>query len=332
VIASILLGFLMLLAILIVGLLIAGQVARRLLIKRFPPPGKMLDLQGYRLHVRCEGQGPVTILLEAGLNDCSLQWRRLQQLLAQRATTCSYDRAGLGWSDSSPNPPTINNAVSDLHAVVQSLQKPTPLILVGHSYGSLLVRTYAQRYPENVVALVLLDPANEFMAERIPGYRTALASGIQQFRRLSLVASLGLAALFAKSIPANQLQGETLQQYRAIVASRSFLRAAAAETAEMINNLKAMQNFPQTALAKIPVVIISRGQPERIPSLPDSSSQALEATWAALQTDLVERLHARQLIAEQSDHNIQLCQPDLVYDAIQPFVVAESRASEVARA
>jgi len=329
--ASILLGFVMLLAIFIVGFLIAGQVARALLVKRFPPPGKMLALQGYRLHVRCEGQGTVTVLLEAGLNDFSLQWRRLQQLLSQRTTTCSYDRAGLGWSDSSPSPPTINNAVSDLHAVVQSLQKPTPLILVGHSYGSLLVRMYAQRYPDNVVALVLLDPANEFMAERIPGYTQALESGVRQFRRLRLVASLGLAALFNKSIPANQLQGETLQQYRAVVAARSFLKAAAAESAEMINNLRAMQDFPQTALAKIPVVIISRGQPEPIPSLPNSRSQALEKTWTALQTDLVERLNARQLIAEQSGHNIQLCQPELVYDAIKPLIDAEPPASKVAR-
>ncbi len=330
--ASILLVFLALLAIVLVGLLLAGQVARQLLIKRFPPPGKMLELQGYSLHVRCEGHGPVTILLEAGLNDFSLQWSRLQQLLSQKAATCSYDRAGFGWSDSSPNPPTIDNAVNDLHAVVQSLQNPTPLILVGHSYGSLVMRMYAQRYPDNVRALVLVDPANEFMAERIPGYTQALESGIHQFRRLSLVASLGLAALFPKSIPASELQGETLRQYRAVVASRSFLRAAAAETAEMINNLQAMQDFPQTALAKIPVVIISRGRPERIPSLPTSSAQALENIWAALQTDLVERLNATQVIAEQSGHNIQLSQPELVYDAIKPFIDGESPARQGARA
>jgi len=99
----------------------------------------------------------------------------------------------------------------------------------------------------------------------------------------------------------------------------------------MINNLQAMQDFPQTALAKIPVVIVSRGRPERIPSLPTSSAQALENIWAALQTDLVERLNATQVIAERSGHNIQLCQPELVYDAIKPFIDGESPARQGAR-
>ena len=313
----------MLLAILIVGLLIAGRVARRILIKRFPPPGTMLELQGYRLHVRCEGQGPVTILLEAGLNDFSLHWSRVQQLLSRETRTCSYDRAGLGWSDPSPNPPTIENAANDLHAVLGSLSRPTPLILVGHSYGSLLLRMYAQQYPKDIRAIVLLDPANEFMAERIPGYAAALESGVDQFRRLVPLASLGLVALSAKSIPASQLQGEALQQYRAVVASRGFLKAAALESAEMPENLRVMRAFPQTALAKIPVVVISRGQPEQIPGLPNDSAQALEETWAALQADLVERLNARHIIAERSGHSIQLSQPELVYEAIKPFIDRE---------
>lgn len=324
--AELLLGFLVLPAILIGALLIAGQAARRFLIRRFPPPGTMLELQGYRLHVRCEGQGRFTIMLEAGLNDFSLQWSRLQPLLAQETTTCSYDRAGLGWSDPSPHPATIDQQVRDLHAVIGSLNRPAPLILVGHSYGALLVRMYAQRYPQNIAAIVLLDPANEFMAGRIPGYSETLESGVDRFRSLAVLTSLGLIALMTQRIPANDLHGEALQQYRAVVASRSFARAAAAETAEMANNLQAMQAVPQTALARIPVMIISRGQPESIPGLPDSGAQALEGTWAALQTDLVERLHARQFFAERSGHSIQLSQPELVYEAINSLIDEASQA------
>ncbi len=324
---NLLIGIFIVVAILFAGLLIVGQLARRSLIKRFPSPGTMLESKGRRLHVRCQGQGPVTVLLESGLNDFSLQWSRLQPLIAQATRTCCYDRAGLGWSDPSPDPPTIQNAVNDLHAVMQSLNGQAPLILVGHSYGSLLVRLYAQQHPENIRAIVLLDPANEFMAERIRGYTEVLDSGVHQFRRLALLVSLGLVALSTKNIPANLLQGEALRQYRAVVAVRGFARAAAAETAEMAANLRAMQAVPQTALANIPVVIISRGQPESIPALPDKSAQALEATWASLQTDLVERLNARQIIAQGSGHSIQLSQPELVYEAIKPFIDRESPAN-----
>jgi pimeloyl-ACP methyl ester carboxylesterase len=320
VIGDFLAGFLVLVGTSLAGLLIAAQVARRILIKRFPPPGTMLQLHGYRLHVRCEGQGPVTVLLESGLNDFSLHWSRLQPLLAQAARTCSYDRAGLGWSDRSPNPPTIANAVHDLHAVVQASSGQTPLILVGNSYGSLLVRMYAQQYPENIRAIVLLDPANEFMAERIPGYTQSLELGVDRFRSLARLASLGLIALSSRRVPADDLHGEALRQYRAVVAMGSFCQAAAAETAAMPENLRAMQAFPQTALANIPVIIISRGHREGIPGLPESSAQALERTWAALQTDLVDRLNARQIIAEQSGHRIQLGQPELVYESIERFI------------
>ena len=325
-IGDVLLGFLALLALSVVGLVIFGQIARRNLGKRFPPPGAMLGLPGYRLHVRCEGRGPVMVLLQAGLNDFSLQWSRLQPLLAQETRTCSYDRAGLGWSEPSPSPPTITHAVDDLHAVVQSTSADAPLVLVGHSYGSLLVRLYAQQHPENIRAIVLLDPANEFMAERMPGYAQALASAVDQFRKLARLASLGLIALSSKSVPADRLDGEALQQYRAVVAAGSFFKAAAAETAEMLNNLRAMQAAPQTALASIPVVIISRGQPEAIPGLPNKSAQTLEQTWADLQTDLVNRLNARQIIAERSGHDIQLSQPELVHDIIKRIIQGDSWA------
>lgn len=328
---NLLLGLAILLAIVLVGLLTAGQVARRFFIKRFPPPGTMLDLPGHRLHVRCEGQGPVTVLLEAGLNDFSLQWSRLQPLIAQVTRTCSYDRAGLGWSGLSPDPPTIENAVKDLRAVLKSLNGQTPLILVGHSYGSLLVRMYAQQYPQNIKAILLLDPANEFMAEQIPGYTEALNSGTDQFKKLARLASLGLVALSTNRIPADLLPEEALHQYRAVVASRSFLKAAAAESAEMAKNLQAMRGYPQTALAQIPVTIISRGQSEPIPGLPDRSAQTLEGTWAALQSDLVKRLNARHLVAERSGHSVQLSEPELVYECIKRFIDGESPANEAAR-
>jgi len=325
-IGNVLLGFLLLLALLVVGLLISGQVARHNLVRRFPPPGRMLQLNGYRLHVRCEGQGPINVFLEAGLNDFSLHWNRLQPLLAQHARTCSYDRAGLGWSDASPNPPTLTNAVEDLHAVVHASSGQAPLILVGHSFGSLLVRSYAQRYPEKVRALVLLDPANEFMADRIPGYGEALAAAARQFRKLARLVSLGLVALASKRIPADRLSGEALAQYRAVVAVGSFCRAAAAATTEMLSNLKAMQEVPETALAKFPVIVISRGQTEGIPGLPEDSAQALERTWASLQADLVQRLNATQVTATRSGHSIQLSEPELVYRTIKSLIDRESSA------
>jgi len=72
-----------------------GQYAKTNLAKKFPPPGKMVGSTQHRLHVNCQGQGPVTVLLEAGLNKFSVHWHRVQTLLVQHTKTCAYDRAGL---------------------------------------------------------------------------------------------------------------------------------------------------------------------------------------------------------------------------------------------
>jgi pimeloyl-ACP methyl ester carboxylesterase len=308
----------------IAAVLVTGQIARHNLAKRYPPPGVMISSQGHRLHLHCEGQGPVTILLEAGLNEFSIHWYKLQSLLAQKTKTCAYDRAGLGWSEPSAQPATIDNAVMDLRSILQTAGANQPIILVGHSYGTLLVRLYARRYPQNIKAMILLDPANENMAEAIQGYGEVTAAGTRQFKTFSLVASLGLMALATDSIPAGQLQGEAVAQYRAALAAGSFFKGAEAETGEMVNNLHAMQTYAQKSPSTVPntspVIIISRGQPEPMPGLPEKSARSLEQTWSQLQTDLVNRLHAKQIIAEKSGHHVQLSQPELVYETIVPFI------------
>ena len=299
---------------------IAGQVTRYKLAKQYPAPGSMVTAQNHKLHVHCEGKGPVTVFLVAGLNEFSLQWSQLQPLLARETKTCSYDRAGLGWSEPAEHAPTIENSVNDLREVLQVLGDKPPVVLVGHSYGAILVRLYAQRFPENIKAIILLDPASEYMPERIVGYAGALDAAAKQFKTLATLASLGLIAFSTESIPSGLLQGEAIEQYRAVLASGSFFKGASVETAEMINNLHAMQNVGAHSLAKIPVVIISRGQPEPIPGLPEASAQSLEKIWSQLQTDLVVKMNAKQIIAEKSGHSIQLTQPALVFETIRPFI------------
>ena len=298
----------------------AGQYARRNLAKAYPPPGKMVSRTQHRLHVNCQGQGPVNVLLEAGLNAFSVHWYRVQSLLAQHTQTCSYDRAGLGWSEISQNPSSLENMVNDLQGVIQSVNESQPLILVGHSYGSLIVRRYAQLHPENIRALVLVDPANEFMADRLAGYREAITSAAGQFKGLHTMTSLGLMAFSRGSIPAGQLEGEALEQYRAVLASGSFFKGAYAESSAMLDNLTAMQQYDAPLKPEIPVIILSRGRSSQNTTGTQNDILDQDDTWALLQADLANRLNAKQIIAKHNDHHIQLSEPDLVYKTILPFI------------
>ena len=305
----------------IVGTYAAGQYARHRLANKFPPPGQFVQSGDRKLHVQCSGDGPVTILLESGLNDFSLHWYRLFPLLSKETKTCAYDRAGLGWSGSNPSAANIQDAANDLNQIVSSVASDSsPVVLVGHSYGSLIVRLFAQQHPKNIRAIVLLDPANEYMSERIEGYGEVLKQAASQFKTLSLIAKAGLVALLPDKIPAGDLSGEVAKSYRAVLAFGNFLAGAALESEAMVSNLRFMQSQDQNNLREIPIVIISRGLSDPIPGLPEETVDNLESTWANLQSDLVTRLHAKQLFAKNSHHNIQISEPDIVYQTIKPYL------------
>lgn len=126
-----------------------------------PPPGRLVDIGARSLHIRCVGtatKGP-TAILEAGAGDYSNRWTAVQDLLASRVTSCAYDRAGFGWSTGSQNE-SMSQDNADLHALLEAAHISGPYVLVGHSMGALLVRRYANHYP-NAVGLVLVGPTHE---------------------------------------------------------------------------------------------------------------------------------------------------------------------------
>jgi pimeloyl-ACP methyl ester carboxylesterase len=126
-----------------------------------PPPGRLVDIGGRTLHIRCVGPatGGPTAILEAGAGDYSNRWAAVQDLLAPRLRSCAYDRAGFGWSPGRPQSMAQDNA--DLRALLTAANVAGPYVLVGHSLGALLVRRYFDHHPDGVVAMVLVGPTHE---------------------------------------------------------------------------------------------------------------------------------------------------------------------------
>jgi pimeloyl-ACP methyl ester carboxylesterase len=132
--------------------------------RRFPPPGRLIDVDGRRLHVRCEGQGFPAVLLESAIAASSLSWARVQPLVSSFARVCAYDRAGFAWSDPPRERRTFESIVGDLTALMSKLDYREPCVFVGHSFGVFICLAYAARYPHRVAGLVLVDPPSEWMA------------------------------------------------------------------------------------------------------------------------------------------------------------------------
>ena len=133
---------------------------------------KLVDLgHGRHLNLRCSGNGPQTVILEAGATADSSTWFKVQPLLASRVRVCAYDRAGYGFSDEGPLPRDIDADVADLHALIHRAGLTTPLVMVGHSLGSNIVRKYASRYPADVNAMVLIDPPAQDIGRFAPDWQ-----------------------------------------------------------------------------------------------------------------------------------------------------------------
>lgn len=150
--------------------------------RRFVPPGAFIDVAGHRVHAVCKGSGAPLVLLESGIAASSLSWSAVQPEIARFTRVCSYDRAGLGWSDVPCRPRTFQGIVLDLDSLLDHLADDDPCVLVGHSFGSFVIRGYAARHPHKVIGLVLVDPAAEWLTPN--AHRAYLLRGGRQLAQV----------------------------------------------------------------------------------------------------------------------------------------------------
>src|SRR5262245_46551299 len=148
------------------------------------PPGKLVDIGGRRLHLNCTGKGQPAVVMEAGAGDFSFDWELVQPQVARFARVCSYDRAGYAWSDPGPTPRTLRQIAFELHTGLLKAGIKGPYILVGHSLGGAIARTYVSQYPKEIAGMALVDSVHE---EGLIGItdRTTKKDKIVRWRELS---------------------------------------------------------------------------------------------------------------------------------------------------
>lgn len=125
--------------------------------KNFPPPGQLVDVGGYRMHIYCMGEGDPTVILDSANMGTVSNWAWIQPEVAKVTRVCAYDRADSGWSDLSPQANDTKQNAEALHTLLSNAGVPGPYVLVGHSFGGLYVRMYAEMYPEQVVGMVFIE-------------------------------------------------------------------------------------------------------------------------------------------------------------------------------
>jgi pimeloyl-ACP methyl ester carboxylesterase len=331
---GIIIGIFMVAVLLVVGwTCLRGKRAREELAARYPPPGRLVDVGSYRLHINCQGvtvDGSPTVVMEAA--EFSLTWSLVQPKMAEFTRVCAYDRAGLGWSEPSPKPRTAPNIVEELHTLLIEAGVEPPYVLVGHSKGGMYARLYAHEHPDQVAGIVLVDAAHEEQESRFPLAVAQLnRKGRKQMvwllRLAGLLNSIGLLALLRDCLPPQFLATMPAEAREVcldvLLSDTKFFKAAADETASLDQDFALVRAAQITTLGDIPLIAL--WAPDQFadlkPHVPAEDTDHMKALVQEMQAELSAlSSNGRQMMARESGHYIQVDQPDLVVDAIRQVV------------
>lgn len=292
-----------------------------------PPPGTIYKIDKHDVHLTCSGSGTPTILLEAGLGDDFLSWRRVQPKLSETTRVCSYDRAGYGWSSARNGPRDTDHVVEELHTLANVAGIRGPLVLMGHSAGGLFIRKYATLYPQGIVGLVFVDSSTPTQFDRLP----VELRGVEDFTWDKLFLPFGIT----------RLRGHCGVDDPSTIGLEAQLRWHDCTRQVFATTEREEIDFPQSCkeakgtgpFGDIPILIFSQDPALHFGDSPISLATMRQAaiTWNTLQEELKNLSpHSRRIIARGSTHYVHQLRPQLVISEVQ-HLIGEIRGSEPPR-
>jgi pimeloyl-ACP methyl ester carboxylesterase len=282
------------------------------------PPGKLVDIGGRELHIQCSGAGSPTVVLVAGGGAFGIDWALVQPKLADRVRVCSYDRAGLGWSDAGPADETVEQTIEDLHALLRNAGERGPYVLAGASIGGIYVRAYQRGYPSEVAGLVFSNSSNRvgLVANGVNGLLWMLTE--DQIRSAFPLPLPPGPAPSREGDPFDRLPAD-LQAVRLQFDIRFWeqLKTRGQAPASMLSwRREFIREFDETEsgpppLGALPVVVITSDPLSADPAHRTRDGMAARLAFLSSNTTFV--------VAAGSGHEIHLYQPETLVRAIQKF-------------
>ncbi|MGH8049667.1 MAG: alpha/beta fold hydrolase [Arenimonas sp.] len=316
----------------------------------YTQPQRLIEVApGRKLNLVCVGEGSPTVILDIGVGDPAGDWARVQARIGKSHRTCSYDRAGIGFSDASTGGGSSAEIVADLRSLLSAASIKPPYLLVGQSYGGMNVRLYYYLHPEEVVGLVLVEPAHEDQDE---GFRMLSPKALSRaawvaFRepgrkdreRCIKAAEDGaeptsLAFKDCVVAPPALLPDAIKPMYLAMQSTAKFQRAQGTEeTAVYAASVEQLRNN-RRGFGSLPVIVLSRSAEVR--PLREWETARLRETryrfWLNLHQGLADSSsRGEHRVIENSDHLLQLSQPAAVVSAIHDVIsLVSNKESSVA--
>jgi pimeloyl-ACP methyl ester carboxylesterase len=271
--------------------------------RSYPPPGQLIDVGGYRLHLYCVGEGSPTVILDAAFPAQVSNWVWVQSALSPHTQVCAYDRAGHGWSDPGPEPRDAMQHARELHALLTNANVPGPYILVGHSLGGLYVRMFADLYPNEIAGMVLIEGSHPDAWKRL-----GLTEGVGvDSNMLAVAPSLARFGIFRLRLFPVPLADADLPPQQRDEEQAYFDSAKYFDTLLAVNTVfpLALEQVRQTYdLGSRPLIIVIGGASDNVAGLARELQDDLAQLSSNSATRVVDGATHSSLV-DQRDHALQ---------------------------
>lgn len=297
--------------------------ARRSALKQYPPPGKMISVGTHKLHLDCRGsvkEGAPTVVLEAGMDPMggSILWSGLIDSIATFARVCTYDRAGIAWSEIGPEPRVADKLTDELHTLLSKSGENKPYMLVAWSMGGPYARLFAGKYPSEVSGLVMVDSSHPEQFERMPkneGFSLPprfILQSVRWFRRLGIMRHVMKSELnFPPLAPQKQAA-----LYEVSAGSITTVITEFTYILESLEQAAAVQSFGDLPLTVLGAV--DPPTPSQMPFLTEEQIIEGQKIWFQMQKEISELSSQGKLVpVHDAGHNIHFDQPGIVLQAIR---------------
>jgi pimeloyl-ACP methyl ester carboxylesterase len=307
--------------------------------KLYKPVDQMVDVNGVQMRLDCRGSGSPTVILEAGAQSWSTHWALVQDDVAQFTRVCSYDRAGYGWSEPVDEEINPKQVAKMLHTLLENGGEKPPYLMVGHSFGGVIVRTFTAEYPDEVVGMVLVDSSHENQFQQSPPEieeiskvqveTSQTSSRINQIaERLGYIRAFKLydAAFASLQFPEKDEAALLVEMYRT-----GYFAAIAREVEVMIAYCR--QPCKLNSLGDMPLIVLSAEKNAQeiyddwakwapLTDPPSQISMEMAQQWADTLSGFQDELVAlstqgKRIDVKESGHNIHMEKPQAVIDAVR---------------
>jgi pimeloyl-ACP methyl ester carboxylesterase len=286
----------------------------------YPPDGLMIDVGNREIHINIQGTKTnlPPVVIETGTGNWSYDWSNVQKELSKHTQVITYDRAGYGWSDPPPNGFSIDTTVDDLNKVLESSKIDTPVILVGHSVGGIYSRLFADKYPEKVSGLVLVDSRNEYFSKQATKFNDKFFETQDQSMN-HLLSKIGIVRLLGKNM-FSDLMPEFIspEKYVNVHWDTPFFKILDEEIKQIKINEKLLEDT--LSLGEKPLLIVTPSEVElHATELGFSEKEAIELKnkWMDSQKQLTNlSTNSGFILVPNSSHSVMYDQPEVIVKAI----------------